>query len=241
MEERKLWKERPKGGLGIFIEFGEETKFVFFKPNNYQIVEKPIEKVGTTYSEAIVKCKSLDDSNIQAVGDLLSSFQPFIIHTAPVFVFESNCRHLNKDSRLSIMREVGLVETKVLTSKYKSICFWEGRKEKKFKPSKPINLLDKNKPKSYNHAARLWKEMERIYKQAGFRILNRENSAILVRMRKSTNPQEDFSCLKMGWGVELEGTCGCHLVRSVKGIDTYLVICDEHKIKTNEVVVYKFD
>ncbi len=206
---RRLWEQRPKGN-GIFVEMEEEYNLSWFNTSNWQIVNescKP-QKVAAL----LVVCDT---------GSFDEAFLPLDVmkKEAAFYVFERTVGKADKNPRLQALQGLGMVETSVLNSSLPGFCVWEGRVEKARKARNPIDLLDKERrPRAYNFACHLWKKMSADYRRFGFYVVPDPNSPIVLRLKSSKNPPDDFLRLGMGWGVEIKNlSCGCHARKDLNG------------------------
>jgi len=220
LEGRKLWKQRPKGD-GLLVEMaGEEVNLSYFNTSNWQIMNhsKESQKIA-----AFLIIGNLDRFNKDALP--LEAMKK----GAVFYVFEGLAAKVKKEPRLQALRDLGMVETAVLNSSVPGFCVWEGRSEKQRKGRAPVDLLDKEKrPRAYNWAHYLWEEMARNYKRFGFEVVSDPQAPIVQRLKNSKNPPEDFSRLKMGWGVEIKNnSCGCHARVDLNGNVDWIYFCGE--------------
>lgn len=219
LEKRNIWKQRPRG-VGVLVEIGENVDISYFDTSNWQVLtpDKNFKKVSAVL--AVCDNDGLDIS-VLPLDNMKKG--------AVFYVFERVDKRVPKEPRLQILSEIGVVEKSILNSSLSSFCVWEGRIEKPKKPRSPIDLLDKNKrPRSYSWARRLWEDMQEEYKRSGFIVVPDPEAPIVKRLQASKNPPDDFSRLKMGWGVEIKNpSCGCHAKVDLEGNVDWIYNCGQ--------------
>lgn len=225
LEKRKIWQHRPKGDAVLIYYDGDNIEISYFNPSNWQVLE--VDKRPKKLAAAVVVCTSLD-LEVVPVEDMEKG--------SAFYVFERTDGKVSKEDREGKLVDLGLVERNVLNSSLSGFCVWEARFEKPRKPRSPINLLDKEKrPRSHNWARYLWRQMVSEYRRFGFEVVADPKAPIVERLRNSKNPPDDFSRLKMGWGVEIKNpSCGCHAKVSLDGDVDWIYQCGEeshHNLK----------
>lgn len=227
IEQRKLWEERPVGNcLHLNLAEGQKGGLDVFNPINWQILERQKTNFAgrEKYSALMIIAPPLDQENIARVGVVLDSVRGLLKKQSPVYVFEEKSEYLEKEQKLSILEKAGFVQRRVLTGLSGDFDVWESRVKKERK-RKPINLIAPGYSK-IDYMRGLWRKMERHYGGYDFKIVNKKESPILIRLRSSTFPLDDIGRLRHYWGVEIRGTnCICHSKIDVNGVETSFKKC----------------
>lgn len=223
LEGRKNWKDRPSGLAVCFVFDSQEFERFVFNPPNWQIQSR---ENNEKYAGCLVLVSDLSDFDRNILGRVA------LKKRSPFYIFERTSGLRIDDNergrRISILRELGLVEANILIKQVPGFLVWEARAEKE-RVAREINLLDKEKyPRSYNWARKLWKGMADEYARSGFKVVSGANSEIVARLKASKNPPDDLSRLRMGWGVEIKNpSCGCHLKISLNGSLDWIYFCGD--------------
>jgi len=209
--QRKLWKEKNNDigikGLMIFAEKTPElylinpTSFQVEKTSPEQIIENPQFNCAV-----IVGCHKDKD-----LEEFLTKVVKILIPKSPVLVInkKEGLENIDLENIKKVFKKVGLVEKNTLTiaNKYD---LWEGRKEKTKPKPKSIDFLFQDEKGNYKYpwAITLFESVIKSYEEQGFKIIDPPTSALFESM-KNTNYPRLISNLDNGFGVRLEGVCGC--------------------------------
>lgn len=223
LEGRNNWKDRPFGPFVCFVFSSQEFERFIFNPSNWQVQSEEKDK-------KYAGCLVLVDDFFDFSESILENIP--LRKKSPFYVFErANGLHLDareKEKRIDVLKGLGLVEVNILTKQAPGFWVWEARVEKN-RVARKINLLDKEKrPRAYNWARKLWKDMADEYARSGFKVVSGADSEIVARLKASKNPPNDLGRLKMGWGVEIKNpSCGCHLKISLNGDLDWIYFCGD--------------
>jgi hypothetical protein len=222
LKDRKIWNDRPNGAVAGFEISSDKFLNFTFNPSNWQ----EIQTENKRYAGVLILLEDFSSFD-------KSFFDNFPLKKrSPFYIFEktpaSGLSVEEKEKRVGILKELGLVEAHVFTRKVSGFVVWEARVEKE-RVTREINLLDEKKhPRSCNWARRLWKEMAAEYQACGFRVISGPDSPIVKRLKASKNPPDDLGRLKMGWGVEIKNpSCGCHIKVSLDGDFNWIYFCGD--------------
>lgn len=199
LEGRNNWKDRPFGPFVCFVFTSQEFERFIFNPSNWQVQSEEKDK-------KYAGCLVLVDDFFDFSESILENIP--LRKKSPFYVFErANGLHLDareKEKRIDVLKGLGLVEVNILTKQAPGFWVWEARVEKN-RVARKINLLDKEKrPRAYNWARKLWKDMADEYARSGFKVVSGADSEIVARLKASKNPPNDLGRLKMGWGLRLK-------------------------------------
>ena len=214
---RPLWQDSPKG-LHLFLNKQAESRDLL-ELNPVSMQTNNINEFKNRYSGLIV---AMDKKDVLSNPFLIENgyLTRWIEKEGAVYIFEKKDQiqtNLGVEERKILMREAGVVKTSVIKTISEKYLVWEGRMEKSRSQRSPIDLTDEDY-KYYEYTKRLWRQMLSEYKETGFKVVNPENSVLLDRLRRSKIPPNEWSLLKRGCGVELEGMyCSCHYQVTIKG------------------------
>ncbi len=199
---------------------GEGTDISYFSASNWQVLSLP-EKSQKIAALLVIGSMDRFDEALLPLDAMKKG--------AVFYIFEKSPTKADKESRLQTLRNLGIVKASVLNSSMPGFCVWEGRMERSRRGRLPIDLLDKEKrPRAYNWARYLWKQMVNEYGRSGFKVVSDPQAPIVQRLKESKNPPDDFSRLKMGWGVEIKNpSCGCHARIDLDGNVNWIYFCGE--------------
>lgn len=224
--KRDIWKQK---------DFDEKSNGRYFDLRSYDDVTIAIENrnwyiIPSKYcglDTAVIICNPLDEENIKGVQSAAKDSLKKIKKEGPLLIFEEKGGILQKDKKLLLLKDVGLIERAVLTGISRDFNLLEGRKKS---PRKPIDLLDINKyPRSLKQCQDSWKEMVQMYREKGFVIVDPKNSPIIEKLHSSTYPSGDKQKLKNGFGVRVKDVhCGCTFDVNLRGAFNVVWSCSTH-------------
>lgn len=221
VSQRKIWVERPGGGLFVANLIGGLEGGLLVNPANWKIdkihyrpQKKNPEKLA---SFTIIAPPLTPETGEKLLGDTLSRALPYLRKSSPFFLLEERGADFQKEWRTQILRELKLVHPEILTRPSDNYLVWEARVQKKPKIRIPVDLTDPSRGWKYEWVRELWLEMKKDYESNGFEILEPKNSEIVARLKSSRFVLDDIGRLKQGFGVELRADCGCHWKVSLRG------------------------
>jgi predicted RNA-binding Zn-ribbon protein involved in translation (DUF1610 family) len=243
LTRNSLFKERPeKGWVLVFDLTQNQPSKQIFDPSNWQQIDKnPENLINPNYSAVIITAPALFSQ--EELSQIINQTKPQLNQNGgEIFIFETNLSLTKEEleslrqQRKDIFTQAGLIKFKLspLKRPKKQEPINEFLTQARFKKiaehhPKPVDLLTPRPDDS------LWKRKWRqgiipqiiaMYHQAGFTEI--DVSAIVQRLKKSTNPPVDLSKARDGFGVEAKAPCGCYIKVDLNGTITVFHHCQNH-------------
>lgn len=231
----KLWS--GVNGKAVLYELdneGNPSKQLSFRPKTFEITENQ-----ATFPDAVVILMPSFNSD-EEIGKIRELIERLNQNGGALFIFEKiqnkNATNQELDQRIAIMEMLGMVSSSVKASQLKKIkglekyLLWEGRFRNHTRREKS-NLLAQNGDPA--HDERVRRRMDRIaiikrqYAQLGWNAINL--SELINLLKNSGDHRISYDALKNGWGVDLQGNCGCHVQISKNGVYSRIKSCVSHK------------
>lgn len=230
LESLSFWQDEvianEKARCGLIDLFTGRSHF--FNPHTF-ILEEPIQPEDVSLSQNLNGLLVLSDSSEpEIIGAKIAELSPGLSPSAPVIVIEEKDGinvHTTRDSRKETLKELGLVEGKILVQTGKPNLVWRARTRREVKKRKGFNALEENPEWRQNWVRGKIQEGAGKYRDEGFTPLNAcpaEN-----QLRNTFHLRRDINGIEDGFGYQVEASCGCQLRIDTNGNQTRTLDCGD--------------
>lgn len=226
IRERNLWQEMASLGrdfLFVNLEF-PETAFIC-QSSDWRIKRVIYKEEHGKYGGLILIFSSQygKEFDILKAETALKINSSKLREKSPLYLIEPKELNIDKNLRKSVIWESGFIKPSILTGISQEFILWEAIKQGK---RKAIDLTNPNM-KFYQDRRNLWARMNKGYEKNGWKITNASDSELLKRLKNTSYPPGAVDKLRSGFGVEVEGRCGCKYKITLGGNFLNLYKCKE--------------
>jgi hypothetical protein len=195
----------------------KEEELIFFGITNNEITHELNVLSKSKHKALLINIEEpINNSGLQQLGEILHDMKPKLAKEAPVLIVGQKGGNFNFDKKclMSAFWEANFTSPKVYTKDLPQGFFLlEGRR----KGDRPYIDLTREDGKNYKYIRGMWGKMMEGYGKNGRKVVNGKESILLARMKKTHYPPGVFSSLKNGFGVNVQGLCGCEYSIGITG------------------------